>query len=244
MAVGTATSLGRDIAVRVEQFVRTKVFPYEKDTRWSRHGPAESLVLELRSLAREAGVLTPHILPGEQHLSHRDTAQVLRAAGLSPLGPVALNVAAPDEGNMYLLGRIVTPEQRPRFLTPLIEGRVHSAFFMTEPADENGAGSDPSMLKTRAERDGDHWVINGRKAFTTGAAIARVGIVMARAPEGATLFLVDLPHPAIKIERVPETLDSSMPGGHPTSQIVNLRVPAGQVMGEVGAGLRYAQIRL
>jgi acyl-CoA dehydrogenase len=169
---------------------------------------------------------------------------VLRAAGLSPLGPVALNVAAPDEGNMFLLGRVASLEQKARFLQPIINGSKRSAFFMTEPAGEGGAGSDPSMLKTTARRDGEFWVVNGRKAFITGARGAGVGIVMARSEDGATLFLVDLPDPAIHIERILDTIDSSMPGGHAIVRIENLRVPASQVLGESGAGFKYAQVRL
>jgi acyl-CoA dehydrogenase len=107
--------------------------------------------------------LTPHILPDGSHLSHREAALVLRKSGLSPLGPIAVNTMAPDEGNMYLLGKIGSPEQKERFLKPLVEGRARSAFFVTEPWEEGGAGSDPSMLMTTARRDADHWVINGRK---------------------------------------------------------------------------------
>ena len=107
---------------------------------------------------------------------------------------------------MFLLGRVASQEQKARFLQPLINGSKRSAFFMTEPAGEGGAGSDPSMLKTTARRDGDYWIVNGRKAFITGARGAGVGIVMARSEEGATLFLVDLPDPAIHIERVLDTI--------------------------------------
>jgi len=202
------------------------------------------MVEEMRAQAHRAGLLTPQILPDGEHLSHRATALVLRASGLSPLGPVALNVAAPDEGNMYLLGRVATAEQKMRYLKPLIEGRMRSSFLMTEPAAEGGAGSDPSMLQTLAERDGDHWVITGRKCFSTGLEGAGVGIVMAKTDHGATMFLVSLPNPAIQIESVPQTLDSAMVGGHPTSRIARLRVHHSQVLGEVGQGFRYAQVRL
>lgn len=238
---------GRDIAKRVEQFIREQVIPYEHDARQGPHGPTEDMVIELREMARAAGLMTPHILSDGSHLTHRETALVLQAAGISLLGPLAVNVAAPDEGNMFLLGRVATQEQKDHFLTPLLEGRVRSAFFMTEPAADGGAGSDPSMLKTSAHLDGDHWLINGRKAFITGANGARVGIVMAKAQgteQGATLFLVDLPDPAIKIERVLDTIDSSMPGGHSVVQMSNLRVHQNQVLGEVGQGFKYAQVRL
>jgi acyl-CoA dehydrogenase len=178
-----------EIAARVETFVRTVVAPCESDPRRDSHGaPTEELVWELREKAHAAGVLTPHILPDGSHLSQRETALVLRKSGLSPLGPLAVNTAAPDEGNMYLLGKVGSPEMKERFLKPMVEGRARSAFFMTEPALEGGAGSDPSMMQTTAVPDGNHWVINGRKAFITGARGAKVGIVMAKSAEAPACF--------------------------------------------------------
>jgi acyl-CoA dehydrogenase len=100
------------------------------------------------------------------------------------------------------------------------------------------------MMKTTCRREGDDWVINGRKAFITGALGARVGIVMAKSDDGACMFLVDLPDPAIRIERIPNTIDSSMPGGHATVLIDRLRVPAAQMLGNSGEGFKYAQVRL
>jgi acyl-CoA dehydrogenase len=236
------------LAHRVERFVRDIVVPYEKDPRRDAHGPSEELVAELRGLARAEGLMTPHIRADGRHLSHRDTALVLRMSGLSPLGPLALNTAAPDEGNMYMLGKIATPEQKARFLDPIVSGEARSAFFMTEPAEDGGAGSDPSMLRTRAVPDGNHWRISGRKAFITGAIGARVGIIMANTGEGekiaATMFLVDLPDPAIRIERVLDTIDSALIGGHSIVAIDGLRVPADQILGELHQGYRYAQVRL
>ncbi|MEJ8848777.1 acyl-CoA dehydrogenase [Variovorax rhizosphaerae] len=242
------TERAHAIGKRVEAFVREVVIPYERDPRCGPHGPSEDLVQELRAKAREAGVLTPHILDGGDHLSQLETAHVLRFSGLSTLGPTAVNTAAPDEGNMFLLGKVASPAQKERFLAKLVSGEARSAFFMTEPADEGGAGSDPSMLQTTAVRDGDGWLINGRKAFITGAVGASVGIVMARTSTGdkttATMFLVDLPDPAIRVERVLDTIDSSMPGGHSVVLIDNLRVADDQVLGQVDEGFRYAQIRL
>lgn len=236
------------IAARVEAFVRDVVIPYERDSRRDNHGPRDELVTELREKARAAGVLTPHILADGSHLTQRDTASVLKKSGLSPLGPLACNTMAPDEGNMYLLGKVANSSQKTHFLKPLIAGRARSAFLMTEPADSGGAGSDPSMMKTTAQHDGDHWVINGRKAFITGFQGAKVGIVMANSGTSdhvtATMFLVDLPTPAIKLERVLNTLDSSMPGGHSVLTIENLRVPNEHILGEVDKGFQYAQIRL
>ena len=233
------------IADRVEKFVREIVVPYEKDPRRDHHdGPTDELVFELKDKARQAGVLTPHILPDGSHLSQQETAIVLARSGLSPLGPLACNTNAPDEGNMYLLGKVGSPQLKERFLKPLVEGRARSAFFMTEPAADGGAGSDPSMMLTTCRPDGNHWVINGRKAFITGADGAKVGIVMAKSDDGACMFVVDLPDPAIRIERVPNTIDSSMPGGHAVVSIENLRVPSDQMLGNSGEGFKYAQVRL
>ena len=246
----TISDRARSIADRVEAFVREQVIPYEGDARRDHHGaPTDELVMEMRERARAAGVLTPHILDDGSHLNQRETAIVLIASGLSPLGPLACNTMAPDEGNMYLLGKVGSAELKARFLDPLVAGRTRSAFFMTEPAEDGGAGSDPSMMRTTCHLDGNHWVVNGRKCFITGAEGAGVGIVMAKAEDvaqggGACMFLVDLPNPAIRIEHVPNTIDSSMPGGHATVVIDNLRVPADQMLGEAGEGFKYAQVRL
>ncbi len=238
------TDRGKEIAARMERFVRDIIIPYERDTPRDGHGPAEALVREMRTKAHEHRLLTPHIFPDGSHLSHRDTALVLRAAGLSPLGPVAVNVAAPDEGNMFLLGRAASADQKRRFLAPLVQGAIRSAFLMTEPATDGGAGSDPSMLQTTARLDGNHWVLNGRKAFITGFVGASVAIIMARSEAGATLFLTELPVAGIRVERVPHTIDSSMPGGHATLLLQDVRIPADQMLGNSGDGFKLAQIRL
>jgi acyl-CoA dehydrogenase len=247
---GAGPELTAAIAERVERFVRDTVVPYEADPRRDHHGaPTDALVAELKDKARAAGVLTPHILPDGGHLTQRETAVVLIKSGLSPLGPLACNTMAPDEGNMYLLGKVGSPELKERFLTPLVDGQARSAFLMTEPWQEGGAGSDPSMMQTTCRPDGNHWVISGRKTFITGFEGAAVGIVMAKAEGfgergGACMFLVDLPDPAIRIDHIPNTIDSSMPGGHATLTIDNLRVPASQMLGNAGEGFSYAQIRL
>lgn len=235
---------GAQMAARVESFVRNVVMPYESDSRIGPHGPSEELIRELRDKARTSGVFTPHIAEDGNHLTQRETAMVLKASGLSLLGPLSVNTMAPDEGNMFLLSKIATVEQKARFLAPLISGEARSAFFMSEPAEDGGAGSDPSMIQTTARFDGRSWVINGRKAFITGASGARVGIVMAKSSAGACMFLVDLPDPAVRIERILKTIDSSMPGGHAVVAIDDLRIPVAQMLGADGEGFRYAQIRL
>lgn len=233
-----------EIADKVEAFVRETVAPYERDPRQGAHGPSEDLANELKALARAAGVMTPHILEDGGHLTQRETAAVLIRSGLSPLGPLACHTCAPDEGNMFLLGKVASPELKERFLTRMVDGSMRTAFFMTEPAEDGGAGSDPSMMLTTCKMDGNHWVVNGRKTYITGADGAGMGIIMAKSDDGACMFLVDLPHPAIRIERVLDTIDNSMPGGHAVITIDNLRVPADQMLGASGEGFKYAQVRL
>ena len=234
------------LAARVGAFVRETIIPYERDPRQTPHGPKDELVRELRDHARRAGLLAPHVSAawGGHSLSHLETALVFRAAGYSSLGPLAMNIAAPDEGNMFLLEQAASEPQKRRFLAPLIAGELRSAFLMTEPAADGGAGSDPSMLSTRAQLEGNEWVISGRKMFITGAQGAGFGIIMARTGEGATLFLADMNSPGICIERVLDTIDSSMPGGHSVVGLDKVRVPQNQVLGAVNEGFRYAQIRL
>ena len=115
---------------------------------------------------------------------------------------------------------------------------------MTEPAADGGAGSDPAMLQTTARPEGSEWRITGRKAFVTGAQGASFGIVMAKTEAAATMFLVDFPQPSVVVERVLDTIDSSMPGGHGMVALNDVRVPGDCVLGEVGAGFAYAQVRL
>lgn len=241
-----------DVAERRDQirsFVNDRIVPYERDPRLTRHGPNEDLRNELVELARAAGLLTfqAPLKYGGTEPSHCDQAVLYEAAGWSTLGPVALNCAAPDEGNMFILSKIATEQQAEEFLVPVIDGRQRSVFAMTEPG---GAGSDPDQLKTEAVFDGDEYVINGRKWLITGANGARTWIIMARvAPnphggDGPTLFLCDGRSPGIELERVMDTMDRNYVEGHGVVRFDNLRLPASAVLGEVGQALRYAQMRL
>lgn len=238
-----------EFAERVRAFVREEVVPYEADGRWSAHGPNDDLRRELNGLAKRAGVFAPHVPEefGGRGLSHVGRAVVFEAAGYSMLGPVALHCAAPDEGNIHLLDVVASPAQRERFLKPLATGEVRSSFCMTEPPP--GAGSDPSQLSTTARRDGDHYVIDGDKWLITGAEGAAFAIVMAKITGGehegrATMFLTDMDAPGIHIGRMLDTLDSSFVGGHAVMRFEDLRVHESDILGEVGEGYRYAQVRL
>jgi len=234
-----------ELRQRTREFIAEQVIPLEFDNRQTPHGPSEELRNELVERARKAGLLTPHASRelGGLGLSHRAKAIVFEEAGYSPLGPIALNIHAPDEGNIHMLEAIANEAQKDRWLKPMVDGRIRSCFAMTEPSP--GAGSDPSMLATTAVRDGDDYLINGRKWFITGATGASVAIIMARTEDGnATMFLSDTDQPGFKVERMMDSLDSCFTGGHGVVDIENLRVPAENVLGEVGKGFRYAQVRL
>ncbi len=235
----------RDLRDRTRRFIAEQVIPMENDPRQSRHGPAEELRRDLVARARTAGLLTPHASKemGGLALSHIAKAVMFEEAGYSWLGPTALNIHAPDEGNIHLMEEVATPAQKERWLRPQVAGHTRSCFAMTEP--DPGAGADPSMLTTTAVRDGDDYVINGRKWFITGADGADYAIIMARMEDGsATMFLTDMNRPSIRLERSMDALDSCFTGGHGVLDFENLRVPAADVLGEAGQGFRYAQIRL
>jgi len=233
------------LQTRTREFIRDAILPLEADPRQDAHGPHESLRGELIERARSAGLLTPHASPemGGMGLSHRAKAVVFEEAGYSRLGPTAMNIHAPDEGNIHLMEAVASAAQKERWLRPQVQGLTRSCFAMTEPPP--GAGADPSMLMTTAVRDGDDFVINGRKWFITGAEGAHYVIIMARMEDGsATMFLSDMAREGIVIERQMDAMDACFTGGHGVIRFDGLRVPATDILGEVGKGFRYAQVRL
>lgn len=232
-----------EIRDRIRAFVADVAIPAEvRDTGF--HGIEDALRAELQDAAKAAGVFGPQ-LPvelGGLGLDMRGTAVALEESGYSVVGPQALNCAAPDEGNMHMLEVIATAEQKERYLVPMAAGTIRSCFAMTEPAP--GAGSDPSMLRTRARRVGGGWAIDGHKWFITGAEGAAFAICMALADEGATMFLVDAENPGFRIERLIDATDRVFAGGHAEVFFDDCRVSDDAVLGAVGEGFRYAQVRL
>ncbi|WP_414676159.1 acyl-CoA dehydrogenase family protein [Limnobacter sp.] len=229
----------------VRTFIAEQIIPLEKDPRQTAHGPSEELREELVSLARKAGLLTPHASKelGGRGWSHIEKAIAFEEAGYSTLGPTAMNIHAPDEGNIHLLEVVATPEQKERWLKPMVQGKIRSCFAMTEPAP--GAGADPSMMQTTAVKDGDHYVINGDKWFITGAEGASFAIIMAKMEDGtATMFLSDMNAPGIEYVRTMDAMDACFTGGHGVLKFNKLRVHESSVLGEIGKGFRYAQVRL
>jgi acyl-CoA dehydrogenase len=243
-----------ELKERTERFVREDILPREGDKRQTAHGLTEEFRGELVELALGRGLLSPHVGSewGGLGLDHRGKAIVFEAAGYSPLATIAMNVFAPDEANMHLLEQVADEGQKGEWLRPLAAGRIRSCFMMTEPAP--GAGADPSMLLTTARRangaGGADFVIDGAKWLITGAVGAELAIIMAKTesdtlgPAGATMFLAPMDAPGIHIERVLDTLDQYMTGGHAVIRLEGLRVPETAVLGRVGEGFRYAQARL
>jgi acyl-CoA dehydrogenase len=237
-----------ELAKRTAAFVRDVVVPVEE--RQAGVVRDEATRAELQRAARDAAVFAPHVGVeyGGHGLDMRGRAAVFEEAGYSLLGPLALNIAAPDEGNMHLLEAVATAEQKQRYLQPLAAGEVRSCFAMTEPAP--GAGSDPAALTTRAERLPGGWRIEGRKWFITGADGAAFAICMARtsgAPGdrgGATMFLVDADNAGMKLVRHIDTLDETLYGGHLEVAFDGCVVPDDAVLGAVDEGYRYAPVRL
>ncbi|MEU5262901.1 acyl-CoA dehydrogenase [Amycolatopsis sp. NPDC021455] len=231
------------LAERVREFVRDVVIPEEQACDGVLHDGPEPLRRRLQQAARDAGVFAPQL-----SLDLRGQAVVFEAAGYSLLGPLALNIAAPDEGNMHLLAKVAGEDQRTRYLAPLAAGEVRSCFAMTEPAP--GAGSDPRALSTTATRIAGGWRIDGRKWFISGADGAAFAICMARTggdpgdAGGATMFLVDAGNPGMKIVRNIATLDEGLFGGHSEVLFDGCEVGDDAVLGEVDRGFDYAQVRL
>ena len=226
---------------RVRAFIRDVVIPAE---------PAPGVPLEpdelerLRREARAAGVYAPHgpVEYGGLGLPLTAWSPVFQAAGYSPIGPSVLGCMAPDEGNAHLLEKIGTPEQKERYLGPLVRGEVRSAFAMTEP--HPGAGSDPEALLTTATEVDGGWRIDGEKRYISGAVGAGFFIVMAKTPGGATMFLVDADTPGLRLGRDIRTTENAIAGGHSHVHFDDCRVPAEAVLGAPDEGFRYAQVRL
>jgi len=239
-----------DITRRVRQFVDHEVVPVETELRLSGQDLTIETLQELRRRAKADGLWAP-TMPrelGGMGLTLSEIVPVFEAAGRSMLGPLSIHCSAPDEGNMHLLHMFSNAEQRERYLKPLIAGEIFSAFSMTEPSP--GAGSDPNMLMTSAVREGDEWIINGHKWFTSNGEIADFLIIMARTNpdvpthKGATIFLAPINSPGIEIVRDIPTIGLKDFGGHVEIKYNNLRVPHSAILGEEGQGFALTQARL
>jgi len=202
----------------------------------------------VREKAKAAGLWAPQTPKeyGGMGLPIVAWAAVYEEAARSIFGPLAINCMAPDDGNMNLLSKVGTPEQKEWFLKPIVEGKARSAFAMTEP--HPGSGSDPGMMLTRAEKRNDRYIIRGRKWFITGADGASNYIVMARTSDdprrGLTAFLYHKDQPGWRIVRRIPIMGPEEHGGHCEIEYDGLEVSQENVLMQEGDGLRVTQIRL
>jgi acyl-CoA dehydrogenase len=259
MAVHTARPLAppsehaEELRLRMRDFMRDEVLPAEATyARQRAHGglhDAPPVLEDLKSRAKERG-LWNLFLPSESGLTQLEYAPIAELSGWSlEMGPEAINGAAPDTGNMELLHLVGTPEQREQWLEPLLDGRIRSAFAMTEP---DVASSDATNIRTRIERDGDTYVINGRKWWTSGAMDPRctVLIVMGRTDPDAdthrqqSMIIVPTDTPGVEIVRDLPVFGHHDQHGHAIVTFTDVRVPVTNLLGDEGGGFAAAQLRL
>ncbi len=238
----------------MRSFVREEIWPLETvvdDLGWD--GLTRAMA-PLQTAVKAKGLWAAHLEPelGGQGFGQVKLGLMHEILGSTPIAPLAFGNAAPDSGNSEIIAMAGTPEQKDRYLHPLLAGDLKSAFSMTEP---DTAGSDPTMLRTAAVRDGDHWVINGHKWFSSNGSIADFLIVMAvtdpeaRPHQRASMFLVDADTPGVNIIRDVATMDHPAEsfgryGNHAEIRYEDVRVPADALLGMQGAGFLIAQQRL
>ena len=239
-----------ELAGRARDLMDEVVLPRERELAGGMTA-SEGTIGDLREAAREYGIYAPQIEEeyGGMGEDFRDVLPAFEEAGRSPLGQAAMRVDAPDEGNMHLLELHGTDLQKEEYLEPLVEGELRSGFSMTEP--QPGAGSDPKSIRTTAEKDGDEWVIDGHKWWTTQGIRADILLVFARTDpdahpyEGCSVFIVPAEADGVEVVRNIPHLGSEMTGaGHAEIKYNNVRVPEEHLLGEEGKGFQHVQERL
>ncbi|MCS7266703.1 MAG: acyl-CoA dehydrogenase family protein [Geminicoccaceae bacterium] len=240
-----------ELRTRVARFVDERLLPLEERPETWGEGEQirEDLLAELRAEVKERGLWCPQmpVERGGLGVGPVGMAVLYEEMGRCRFGPVCFNCAAPDDGNMWVLEQVATPEQKARWLDPIVRGEVRSAIVMTEP--HPGAGSDPAgMMLTRAERRGDRYLVRGRKWFITGAEGAKHFILLARTSDdprrGLTAMLFHGDQPGWRIVRRIPIMGPEEHGGHCELELDGLEVPIENVLLGEGLGMRVAQIRL
>lgn len=244
-----------DYLARLEQFMDERIYPAETEAaEWrTKHGPESNepppMLEDLKREARSRG-LWNLFLPDVSGLANVEYAVLAEVTGRSPgLAPEALNCSAPDTGNMEVLHLFGSQEQKERWLEPLLDGEIRSAFAMTEP---DVASSDATNISTSIRREGDEWVINGRKWWISGAASprCRVLIVMGKTDPSASphrqqsMVLVPIDTPGVTVVRELPVYGYWDREGHCEIRFDDVRVPAANLIGEEGSGFAIAQARL
>ncbi len=235
---------------KAHDFVQNEVIPVERE--YLGDGPVPHEEIEaLREIAQEMGIYCPQIHEefGGGGYDFRDVLPLFEEAGKSLLGQAAMRVDAPDEGNMHTLEMFGSDQQQEEWLKPLVAGEIRSGFSMTEPMQ--GAGSDPKMMQTTAEKDGDEWVINGHKWWTTQGDEADLLLVMARTDmdahpyEGTSIILVPMDTDGVEVvEPTPHLGQSLMAESHAEIRYDDVRVPEANLLGPENQGFAISQERL
>ncbi len=238
------------LRLKVRAFVDAHLIPLEsqQEAYDAHENIADEALLRMRGLAKGQGLWSPQMPPdrGGLGLNTQGMAAFYEEANRSIFGPVVFNCAAPDDGNMFVLNKVARDDQKAAWLQPIVDGDVRSAFVMTEPAP--GGGSDPSMIRTRAERRGDKWIVHGHKWFITGAGVASHFILIAKTSDdprkGLTAFLFHKDQPGWRIERRIPIMGPEEHGGHCELIFDGLEIPDENRLMEIGDGLKLTQIRL
>jgi acyl-CoA dehydrogenase len=244
----------KQVEARVKSFIEEEVLPREREALETGDFVSQDEIEEFWEIAKEANVFAPQMPEkyGGQGLSFRDMLPAFEQVGRSLIGARALRADGPDEGTMHLFEQVGTEEQKETWLRPLVQGAITSGFSMTEPV--HGAGSDPKMMKTTARKDGDEWVINGHKWWTTNGNRADFFLVMARTDldahpyEGSSLLIVPADTDGVEVVRnIPHLGEAGITEdqrGHAEIKYKNVRVPVENTLGDEGGGFRAAQLRL
>jgi acyl-CoA dehydrogenase len=238
----------------MRDFVRTELWPLETIADELGYEELDRILDPLKEQVKQRGLWAAHLPPelGGQGFGQVKLALMHEVLGTTAIAPTVFGNQAPDSGNGEIIAIAGTPEQKERYGDPLLNGELRSAFSMTEPGV---AGSDPTQIQTRAVREGDEYVINGHKWFSSNATRADFLIVMAvtdpDAPphRRASMFIVPVDTPGVDILRDVPTMEfpgghNALHGGHAEILYENVRVPAGALLGEEGAGFKIAQQRL
>ena len=239
-----------DLRLRIRAFVDTHIIPLESDPNaYDDHENIAHEPLErLKKLAKSEGLwsLSLPIEFGGLGLKVAEIAPCYEEMNRSIFGPVCFNASAPDDGNMRVMAQVARPDQKEKWLRPIADGDIRSAFVMTEPMP--GSGSDPSAMLTKAEKKGDKWIVNGKKWFITGAEAATHFILMAKTSEdarhGLTAFLYHKDQPGWRITRRIPIMGPEEHGGHCELEFDNMEIPDTDRLMGVGEGLKVTQIRL